>query len=466
MGVAQPRLGAYEGAIRLLVREGRAGDAFDVAEQARARLLLDLMRDRGDGPSRSRDEAIRRRLRERGDVRGDAEPAQRAAIDREIAALVDSIGGGARDPDVRGAIARDPAPLPIHDIQARLLSKDRAMLVVFWGDQDVYGWWITATSVRAARLGPADSLAMMVEFLRTAVEDTTGRVPWKPAARRMFATIIAPLAPDASAEVLVITDGPLANVPAEVFLPPGDSLPWGATRRIGYGPSASVLATFMSSSRTPRWDRAILAVGNPAPSPGRASAGPAGERDGARAPLPYAAVEAREIATLFAAGTRDVLTGRDATLTRWRALDPSRYRYLHFAAHTSLVGRRTGASAVMLADSALDLPAIRALDLTAELVTLSACETALGDRVRGEGVLGLSHAFLSAGARGTVVTLWPIRDRSAADFMTAFYRALSAGAAPSAALLTVRRAWIAAAVRARNRRDGRLMCSSEELRRT
>jgi hypothetical protein len=109
-----------------------------------------------------------------------------------------------------------------------------------------------------------------------------------------------------------------------------------------------------------------------------------------------------------------------------------------------LSGRRPGASAVMLADSALDLAAIRRLDLTAQLVTMSACETALGSEVRGEGIVGLSHAFLTAGARGTVVTLWPIRDRSAADFMSAFYRELSTGATPSAALLSVRRAWITA----------------------
>jgi CHAT domain-containing protein len=115
---------------------------------------------------------------------------------------------------------------------------------------------------------------------------------------------------------------------------------------------------------------------------------------------------------------------------------------LHFAAHAALSGGRPGSQAVVLADSALDLRAIRRLDLTAELVTLSACETALGFEVRGEGILGLSHAFLTAGARGTVVTLWPIRDRSAAEFMTAFYGELNAGVAPAAALLAVRRRWI------------------------
>jgi CHAT domain-containing protein/tetratricopeptide (TPR) repeat protein len=394
MGVAEPRLGAYEGAIRMLVQSGRAGAAFDVAEHARARLLLDVMRDREAG----------------------APPSQKSA-------------------------APEPAPVPVSIVQRKLITRGRAMLAVFWGERDVYGWWITPTAVRAARLGRADSLQMIVEFLRSAIQDSAGRVSWRAPAQRAFAAFIAPLAPDASGELLVIADGPLSYVPVEVLLPAADSLPWGATRRIVYGPSASTLVALEAAART-RWERTLLAVGDPTSRMARAVKHAKGERADTRAPLPYAAAEAREIAAHFPGERTDLLIGRDATLAGWRALDPSGYRYLHFAAHASLNGLPPGTPAVNLADSALDLRAIRGLHLTAELVTLSACETALGQEVRGEGILGLTHAFLAAGAHGTVVTLWPIRDRSAADFMTAFYGELKAGAEPSDALLTVRRAWI------------------------
>ncbi|MBA3564879.1 MAG: CHAT domain-containing protein [Gammaproteobacteria bacterium] len=76
----------------------------------------------------------------------------------------------------------------------------------------------------------------------------------------------------------------------------------------------------------------------------------------------------------------------------------------------------------MLAGSRLDLAAIRKLDLRTELVTLSACETGRGRRVRGEGIIGLPHAFLAAGARGALVTLWRIDDEATAVFMQHFYR--------------------------------------------
>ncbi|MDQ3208828.1 MAG: CHAT domain-containing protein [Gemmatimonadota bacterium] len=96
----------------------------------------------------------------------------------------------------------------------------------------------------------------------------------------------------------------------------------------------------------------------------------------------------------------------------------------------------------MLSDGKLDLAGIRRLRLRADLVTLSSCETALGRRVRGEGVIGLSHAFLAAGARATLVTLWRITDQSAADFMKDFYQELHAGLSPAEALRGVRQKWI------------------------
>jgi tetratricopeptide (TPR) repeat protein len=439
MGVAPPRIGAYEGAIRLLVRGGHPGEAFEIAERARARLLLDLMRDHDAGPARSGREEMRRRIRERYDARDDVSPRERDRIDREVAALIDSLGSASPDAATE---PRDPAPQSLSTIRSRVVTRGRAMFAVFWGERDVYGWWITPSAARGVRLGRADSLSMVLEFLRGAINDGSGRVSWQAPARRAYASFVAPLAPDPAAEVVVIADGALAYVPVEVFLPPDDSLPWGATRRFVYGPSASVLALLAATPMPVHWEGDMLAVGDPSAPAARNAADPHGERLDARAPLPFAAGEARDVAALFPAARARVLVGGDATLTRWLALDPGHYRYLHFAAHAALSGGRPGSQAVVLADSALDLRAIRRLDLTAELVTLSACETALGFEVRGEGILGLSHAFLTAGARGTVVTLWPIRDRSAAEFMTAFYGELNAGVAPAAALLAVRRRWI------------------------
>jgi CHAT domain-containing protein len=155
-------------------------------------------------------------------------------------------------------------------------------------------------------------------------------------------------------------------------------------------------------------------------------------------PLPYAGAEARAIHELFASAGADLLLHKQATVAHWQALDPSRYRYLHFAAHALVSDKEPGRTQVVLADGGLDLAAIRRLRLTAQLVSLSACETGLGLRVRGEGVIGLPHAFLAAGARAVVVTLWRVEDQTAADFMTDFYREIAGGRQPAEALRVAR----------------------------
>jgi CHAT domain-containing protein len=190
----------------------------------------------------------------------------------------------------------------------------------------------------------------------------------------------------------------------------------------------------------------MLAVGNPTRASRRMLAGNTFRRGGETppAPLPYAEQEARALGALFQAGGADILIGRKASAARWLELNPARYRYLHFAAHAEVSDRRPEQTHLVLADRTLDLPAIRSLPLSAELVTLSACETALGRRVRGEGVIGLPHAFLAAGARGVLVTLWRIGDKSASNFMRGFYQELSSGHSPAEALRIIRHRWITA----------------------
>jgi len=95
-------------------------------------------------------------------------------------------------------------------------------------------------------------------------------------------------------------------------------------------------------------------------------------------------------------------------------------------------------TALVLTGGSLGLDAIRRLRLSSELVTLSACETGLGQRVRGEGLIGLPHAFLASGARAVVVSLWRVEDRTAAEYMADFYGELRKGLSPADAMLALR----------------------------
>lgn len=443
MGVAEPRWAVYEGAIRTLLGRGRQAEALMVAERARARMLLEVMAERdASQPAASPLAGVRQRLRVRFEERAAANrPEDQAALDRELERLTDSLA-------MFEALesGRYPVPASIRTLQAGLLRSDRPLLHFFWGDREVYGWWVTSDTIRAARLGKADSLTALVEFLRGSIDKPATDSAWIAPALAAFRRFIAPLQPGPAAEILVVADGPLAYVPIEVFIPHRGALPWGATARFIHGPSASVLLTLLKAPPSRGWDRSMLAVGNS--SAGNSGYSGSAQRtsgaDAIRPPLKYAGPEARAIRDLFRAEGADLLVGSRATTRNWMEQDPARYRYLHFATHAHVSDRRPEETYLVLRESTLDLAAIHRLRLHADLVSLSACETALGRRVRGEGVIGLSHAFLAAGARATLVTLWRIADRSASEFMQDFYTELHAGRPAAEALLVVRRRWVAA----------------------
>ena len=114
------------------------------------------------------------------------------------------------------------------------------------------------------------------------------------------------------------------------------------------------------------------------------------------------------------------------------------YRYVHFAVHgvidtdlpalSRLVLSQVDAAGRPLADGSLRLHDIYDMRLDAQMVVLSACDTALGQEIRGEGLVGLARGFMYAGARRVVASLWRVQDRATATLMERFYQGLLEGA--------------------------------------
>jgi CHAT domain-containing protein len=114
------------------------------------------------------------------------------------------------------------------------------------------------------------------------------------------------------------------------------------------------------------------------------------------------------------------------------SLTRGRYRILHFATH-ALTGDHPDVVGLVLSrfdregrprEGFLSARRIYNLDWPSDLVVLSACRTALGKERQGEGVMGLTRAFLHAGARRVLVTLWDVQDETTADLMAGFYRGM------------------------------------------
>ena len=136
----------------------------------------------------------------------------------------------------------------------------------------------------------------------------------------------------------------------------------------------------------------------------------------------------------------------DETATSRMALSPelAQYRIVHFATHGVLDNETPGLSAVVLSmfddqgraiDGSLRLHDIYDLRLPADLVVLSACNTALGRQVRGEGLVGIVRGFMYAGAQRVVASLWKVDDDATGELMSAFYQEmLERGRSPAAAL--------------------------------
>jgi CHAT domain-containing protein len=174
--------------------------------------------------------------------------------------------------------------------------------------------------------------------------------------------------------------------------------------------------------------------------------------------LPSTGYEADAIAKLVPGDRRLVASGfaanRDAVLNSLET-----FRYIHFATHGLVDSRYPGLSALVLSqfddhgqprDGYLRLNDIYNLKLSADLVVLSACDTALGREVRGEGLIGLAQGFMAAGARSLVASLWQVPDRATAELMTRFYGyMLNEGLKPAEALRNAQR-WTATQPRFRD----------------
>ena len=255
----------------------------------------------------------------------------------------------------------------------------------------------------------------------------------------LYDRLMAPLDSQiAGKDLVIVPTGPLCRLPFELLRSPGaegrEYL--GLTRRIRYAPSLTVLRLLQERARAvvARPDLPLWAMANP--------------QNLTLPPLPWAASEAKTIATLFNADAASVYVGPAAT--KARLLDASvkgdlrRRRILHFSVHAGVASESNPTPGLVLGGNEkqsgfLDMDEIAHLDLNADLVVLSACSSGGGRIYGGEGIRGLTSSFLIAGGRAVIATHWKLADDSAAHFGAAFYRRLQAGTKPVDSLWKTRR---------------------------
>jgi CHAT domain-containing protein/tetratricopeptide (TPR) repeat protein len=326
----------------------------------------------------------------------------------------------------------------------RMAARHHAVLVEYFiGDSRSWVWAIDAKRVAMASLPGRPAIEGLVRRYR---ELTATRSPdAREAAEALRRTLLGPVAAQLGrgGTLIVVPDGVLHYLPFETLpAPPAHFLAESFT--VSYAPSASVLDD-LDTRPPPASGKELLAFGDPDFGPVRSPAGAALVRamDQRRAlrlnPLPSSRQEVRSIAALFNPSSVTTYLGAAATKSSLEKEHLPDYRRIHFATHAFVDEVRPERSGIALAaaagkDGMLRSPEIARLKLNADLVVLSACETALGPVIRGEGVVGLKQAFLYAGASRVVASLWEVNDIVTAEFMRLFYTRMNAGESPATAL--------------------------------
>jgi len=304
------------------------------------------------------------------------------------------------------------------------LDASTALVEYFIGPSGAGVFVRSDAGVQMRRIASASAFVARVREIRALMEKP-GRAQWAAFARashELYQMCLAPIEGMIAAKknLVVVADGPLHFVPFDALLTlaPGAGKPAFALRRwnIVYAPSASAFAA-MQRKRAGTAEIEWVAFGNP-------------EGD-----LPGAGEEVGQIARLFSAKRTEVFLGRRVTKQSVLAAANTGARRVHFAMHGAFRDGPRAVSGLVLANGDLLSPLdVLGSSWNADLVVLSACETALGPHLRGEGLQGMTRAFLYAGASSVAATLWPVDDAATRLLMTDFYRRVLSGSAPGDSL--------------------------------
>ena len=469
--------------------KGRARSLLEMLRESRAEIR------HGIDPSLiERERELRRLIADRSErqtrlLSGKYTDAELSVVAQEIDTLTteyEQFQARIRDTSPRYTALTQPVPLDLNQIQKQVLDEDTLLLEYSLGEEQSFVWAVTSGSMKSFELPQRAKVEeaarrfyqLATERGRNVPNETLAQrksrldqaeVEYAKAAANLSQMLLGPVAGELKQKrLLVVGEGVLQYVPFAALPSPGDAgnSPLIAQHEIVNLPSASVLAVLRNdtANRKPA-TRTVAVLADPVFSdndPRLASAGK-GQHASADADslvdaqrsasesgvgdltrLRFSRQEAEEIARL--AGEKRNLKALDFAASRAVATDDQLrdYRIVHFATHGLINNQHPDLSGIVLSlvdekgrpqNGFLRLYDIYNLKLDADLVVLSACQTALGKDIKGEGLVGLTRGFMYAGAPRVVASFWRIDDRATADFMKRFYSAmLKDGLKPAAAL--------------------------------
>src|SRR6266508_3350488 len=462
-------------ALALAVSErARARSLLELLTEARADIRQGV-----DSSLIERERSLRQRFAARAAAQANLlnrkhTPEQADAAAKEIASITaeyEQLEAQIRARSPRYAALTQPRPLGLTEIQQQALDEDTLLLEYALGEKRSYLWLVSQRSIDSYELPPRAELEAAARRVYELLIVRPKR--WTPPDPQLIAQaealsrmLLGPVAPQLGAKRLVVVAPgalsylPFAALPApeDKKRPAGDYEPLIAKHEVVNIPSASVLSIIRrETAGRQQATKSVAVLADPvfeASDPRLASAknGSASEEtpaapvadaelseltrairtmnfSDARAGftrLAFSRQEAEGIITLTPKGTglkaTDFNASRDLAMSR----ELSQYRILHFATHGMLNSERPELSGLVFSlidrqgkpqDGFLRLYEIYNLQLNADLIVLSACETGLGKEIKGEGLIGLTRGFMYSGAPRVVASLWNVDDLATAELM-------------------------------------------------
>jgi CHAT domain-containing protein/Tfp pilus assembly protein PilF len=423
---------------------------------------------------------------------GEHSEKQTELVARELEVLTreyESTEAQIRATSPRYAALTQPQPLDIRQIQEQVLDSDTLLLEYALGQDRSYLWAVTPSSFISFTLPKRADIEIVARRVRelltvrgTRIKNESqqareariahSKAEFPLAASHLSEMVLGPVASLlGNKRLLLVNDGVLQYIPFAVLPMPGhgrSSTPLMAEHEIVTVPSASVVSVLRSEQSTRHvGPKSVAVLADPVfdkedprvtkqhkviaktPSPPisdelKRSWGDLGSGDGQ---IPRLLFSRREAEAIMASAPRsESLKAVDFHASHATATSSvlAQYRIVHFATHAVLDGQNPALSGIILSlvdshgqpqDGFLRLYEIYNLHLSADLVVLSACQTALGKEIQGEGVVGLTRGFIYAGAERIMASLWEVDDVATAELMSRFYQSmLKEGLRPAAAL--------------------------------
>lgn len=447
-------------------KQGYDVQAFETSERARARSLLDLLSEAKAGLRQGVDPALIERERvltaqlhaktERQIQLLAKQDPRAAAVEQEIRLLTTEYQDAEAkilSASPRYAAFAQPQPLTLTDFQRNYLDAGALLLEYAPGDARSFVWAVTPTSFHTFELPKRSVLEALARaaYQGLTAPDASAAGNAGPTLQKLSHALLGPVANLLGPKKLVIVASgalqyvpfaalPSPSAPSEplvaaheiVNLPSASTIAFIRRERAGGSHASKVLAIFADpvfSADDPR----VTGVQAVAAKNTRAERSASGFDQSKFSRLPFTRKEALDILELVTPSQRLSALDFDASRATATKAALNQYRFVHIASHGLLNSLHPELSGIVLStvdragkpqDGFLQTTDVYNLSLNADLVVLSACQTALGTEVRGEGLVGLARAFMYAGSPRVVASLWTVPDVSTSELMTRFYRGM------------------------------------------